>query len=96
MDEIYKYEREIHGKQLEYYTQKCKELVEELLEDSSLSKEEKEVCKKKISKEEEYAVKEMNADQTKGTKEVSVLFEEMDGVWLNMQGEAHSPVHHQK
>ena len=44
MDEIYKYEREIHGKQLEYYTQKCKELVEELLEDSSFSKEEKEVC----------------------------------------------------
>ena len=43
----------------------------------------------KISKEEEYAVKEMNADQAKGTREVSVLFEEMDGVWLNMQGEAH-------
>lgn len=31
----------------------------------------------------------MNADQTKETKEVSVLFEEMDGVWLNMQGKAH-------
>lgn len=43
----------------------------------------------KISKEEEHAVKEMNADQAKGTKEISVLFEEMDGVWLNMQGEAH-------
>ena len=46
----------------------------------------------KISKEEEYAVKEMNADQAKGTREVSVLFEEMDGVWLNMQGEAHEKV----
>ena len=43
----------------------------------------------KISKEEEFIVKEMNADQAKGTKEVPVLFEEMDGVWLNMQGKAH-------
>ena len=31
----------------------------------------------------------MNADQAKGTKEIPVLFEEMDGVWLNMQGKAH-------
>ena len=43
----------------------------------------------KISKEEAHAVKEMNADQAKGTKEIPVLFEEMDGVWLNMQGKAH-------
>ena len=43
----------------------------------------------KISKEEKHAVNEMNADQAKGTKEVAVLFEEMDGVWLNMQGEDH-------
>lgn len=43
----------------------------------------------KISKEEAHAIKEMNADQAKGTKEIPVLFEEMDGVWLNMQGKAH-------
>ena len=43
----------------------------------------------KISKEEAHTVKEMNADQAKGTKEIPVLFEEMDGVWLNMQGKAH-------
>lgn len=43
----------------------------------------------KISEEEEYAVKQMNADQTEGKKEVAVLFEEMDGVWLNIQDEHH-------
>ena len=43
----------------------------------------------KISEEEEYAVKQMNADQTEGKKEVAVLFEEMDVVWLNIQDEHH-------
>ena len=39
----------------------------------------------RISREEEYAVKQMEADQTEGEKVIPVLFEEMDGVWLNMQ-----------
>lgn len=43
----------------------------------------------KINEEEEHAVKQMNADQTEGKKEIGVLFEEMDGVWLNMQDEHH-------
>ena len=43
----------------------------------------------RISEEEEHAVKQMNADQTEGKKEIPVLFEEMDGVWLNMQDEHH-------
>ena len=43
----------------------------------------------KISEEEEYAVKQMYADQAEGKKEVAVLFEEMDGVWLNIQDEHH-------
>ena len=43
----------------------------------------------RISGEEEYAVKQMEADQTEGEREISVLFEEMDGVWLNMQDEKH-------
>ena len=36
----------------------------------------------RISEEEQHAVKQMNADQSEGTKEIPVLFEEMDGVWL--------------
>lgn len=43
----------------------------------------------RIDEEECHAVKQMNADQTEGEKMVSVLFEEMDGVWLNMQDEHH-------
>ena len=43
----------------------------------------------KINDEEAYAVKQMNADQSEGTNEILVLFEEMDGVWLSMQGEKH-------
>ena len=43
----------------------------------------------RISEEEEHAVKQMNADQSEGTKEIPVLFEEMDGVWLHMQGKDH-------
>ena len=40
----------------------------------------------KISKEEEADVSLMHKDQTRGTKEIPTLFEEMDGVWLKMQG----------
>lgn len=43
----------------------------------------------RISEEEDHAVKQMNADQSEGTKEIPVLFEEMDGVWLHMQGKDH-------
>ena len=43
----------------------------------------------KISEEEKHAVKQMNADQPEGTREIPVLFEEMDGVWLNMQDKEH-------
>ena len=43
----------------------------------------------RINEEECHAVKQMNADQTEGEKIVPVLFEEMDGVWLNMQDGHH-------
>lgn len=43
----------------------------------------------RISEEEDYTVKQMNADQSEGTKTIPVLFEEMDGVWLSMQDEKH-------
>ena len=43
----------------------------------------------RISEEETHAVKEMNADQTKGEKIIPILFEEMDGVWLHMQDSNH-------
>ncbi len=41
----------------------------------------------RISEEEEHAVKQMNADQSEGTKEIPVLFEEMDGVWPPYAGQ---------
>lgn len=50
----------------------------------------------RISKEEEHAVKQMNADQSEGTKEIPVLFEEMDGVWLHMQDKAHKKMKKQE
>lgn len=50
----------------------------------------------KISEEEEYAVKQMNADQSEGTKEIPVLFEEMDGVWLHMQDRNHKKMKKQE
>lgn len=50
----------------------------------------------RISEEEEHAVKQMNADQSEGEKETSVLFEEMDGVWLNMQDEHHKKMKKQE
>ena len=43
----------------------------------------------RIDEEENYAVKQMGADQSEGEKIVPVLFEEMDGVWLRMQDEHH-------
>ena len=50
----------------------------------------------RISEEEEYAVKQMDADQTEGKREIQVLFEEMDGVWLNMQDEHHKKMKKQE
>lgn len=41
----------------------------------------------KLTAEDEYAVNEMNAGNITGEREVPVLFEEMDGLWLSMQGE---------
>ena len=50
----------------------------------------------RISEEEEHAVKQMNADQAEGQREIPVLFEEMDGVWLNMQDEHHKKMKKQE
>ena len=50
----------------------------------------------RISEEETYAVKQMNADQSEGTKEIPVLFEEMDGVWLSMQDKNHKKMKKQE
>jgi len=50
----------------------------------------------RISEEEAYIVKQMNADQSEGTKEIPVLFEEMDGVWLSMQDEKHKKMKKQE
>ena len=50
----------------------------------------------RISEEEEHAVKQMNADQEEGQREIPVLFEEMDGVWLNMQDEHHKKMKKQE
>lgn len=43
----------------------------------------------RISKEEDYAVKQMESDQAEGKQAVGILFEEMDGVWLRMQDPCH-------
>ncbi len=50
----------------------------------------------RISEEEAYAVKQMNADQSEGKREIPVLFEEMDGVWLNIQDEHHKKMKKQE
>ncbi len=50
----------------------------------------------RISNEEEQAVSQMNAGRTEGTQETPVLFEEMDGVWLNMQDEHHKKMKKQE
>lgn len=43
----------------------------------------------RISAEESHAVSQMNAGCAEGEAVVPVLFEEMDGVWLSMQGRGH-------
>jgi hypothetical protein len=43
----------------------------------------------KVSQEEQALVNEMESGKARGVKEVAVLFEEMDGVWLKMQGKDH-------
>ena len=46
----------------------------------------------RVSSEEEQQVKQMNADEMEGNREIRVLFEEMDGVWLRMQGKDHKTI----
>lgn len=46
----------------------------------------------RVSEEEEMQVKKMNADEAEGTREIKVLFEEMDGVWLRLQGKDHKSI----
>ncbi len=43
----------------------------------------------RVVEEENHLVQEMNADQLKPENTINVLFEEMDGVWLKMQGKNH-------
>ncbi len=50
----------------------------------------------RINEEEEHAVKQMNAGQSEGEKVIPVLFEEMDGVWLNMQDKKHKKMKKQE
>ena len=50
----------------------------------------------RISEEEDHAAAQMNADQAEGRRAVPVLFEEMDGVWLNMQGKHHKKMKKQE
>ncbi len=50
----------------------------------------------RVSEEEEHAVRQMNADQPEGRREIPVLFEEMDGVWLNMQDGHHKKMKKQE
>lgn len=50
----------------------------------------------RIEEEETQMVHEMNTDVAKGTNEIPVLFEEMDGVWLKMQGANHKRVKSQE
>ena len=44
----------------------------------------------------ELAVRQMNADRSEGTREIPVLFEEMDGVWLSMQNKEHKKMKKQE
>lgn len=50
----------------------------------------------RIDEEETYAVKQMDADQSEGSKVIPVLFEEMDGVWLHMQDKHHKKMKKQE
>ena len=40
----------------------------------------------KLEKEEEALIQEFHTEQTRGTKEIPLLFEEMDGIWIKRQG----------
>lgn len=46
----------------------------------------------RVREEEELQVKQMNADEAEGTRKIKVLFEEMDGVWLRLQGKDHKSI----
>ena len=46
----------------------------------------------RISEEEDSDVAKMKSGNTDGKKEIPVLFEEMDGVWLKMQGPDHKKI----
>lgn len=50
----------------------------------------------RVSEEEKLQVKQMNADELEGDREIRVLFEEMDGVWLRMQGKDHKSTEKQE
>ncbi len=50
----------------------------------------------RISEEEDYTVKQMEAGQAEGKAEIPVLFEEMDGVWLSMQDSTHKKMKKQE
>lgn len=43
----------------------------------------------RVTEEEAHMVKELQADTIQAEKEIDVLFEEMDGVWLKFQGKDH-------
>lgn len=45
-----------------------------------------------VCREEELLVNKMNADEAEGSREIKVLFEEMDGVWLRLQGKDHKSI----
>lgn len=46
----------------------------------------------RVTEEEELQVKQMNADEAVGTRRIKMLFEEMDGVWLRLQGKDHKSI----
>ena len=50
----------------------------------------------RVTEEEELQVKQMHADEAEGTREIRVLFEEMDGVWLRLQGKDHKSISKQE
>lgn len=50
----------------------------------------------RVVEEEKHLVEEMNTDQLKPENTINVLFEEMDGVWLKMQGKDHKSIPRQE
>lgn len=50
----------------------------------------------RISTEEDYAVKQMEAGKAEGKESLPVLFEEMDGIWLSMQDKSHKKMKKQE